>query len=178
MYDLQGSSHTLVADRYVIEEAFRNNSIQKPDALPALQGLLQSLEIRPGFQSSEQTPEGITLPEKDIPILAGALESGCDILITGDSRHFGSLFRLTISGRSVCTPVEAARRLPGDRYQFMVLYPDPPPHKGAQQYPAAPGRAPATGRKPEKGPAQPGAGGGGGRSGARSLAENPTPGAL
>jgi len=107
--ELQNASCTLIADNYVIEEACRNLSIQRPDAVPFLQLLIKSLKIVPTRRSSAEIPPDIQLPEKDIPVLAGAIAAGCDILMTGDSRHFGHLFGRSIGGVTIRSPLDTAR---------------------------------------------------------------------
>jgi hypothetical protein len=41
-------------------------------------------------------------------VLASAIGAGCDILMTGDVRHFGPLFGCTVGGVAVRSPVDAA----------------------------------------------------------------------
>ncbi len=49
-------------------------------------------------------PEGIDLPDKDVPILLGAMESQATHLLTGDKQHFGRYFGQTIAGILILTP--------------------------------------------------------------------------
>ena len=109
--DLEAASCSLVADRYVFEEALRNLTIQRTEAVPRLHKLVNLLTIVPTKISSSAIPPDIHLPDKDIPVLASAIEAGCDILMTGDSRHFGPLFGRTIGGLSIRTPVDTAKRI-------------------------------------------------------------------
>jgi len=51
-----------------------------------------------------QIPQGISLPEKDVPILLAAIEARCTHLLTGDVRHFGPYFGNTIEGVSIILP--------------------------------------------------------------------------
>ncbi len=48
--------------------------------------------------------EGVDLPEKDWPILGGAIASGCTHLLTSDKRHFHKLFNSPIHGVRVVLP--------------------------------------------------------------------------
>lgn len=111
--DLREASHTLVADQYVFEEALRNLSIQRPEAVGTLheQAALMTIvaTVSPGCRS----PAGVDLPAKDVPVLTSAIAAGYDILMTGDSRHFGHLFGRTIAGVTVHSPVDTARALHG-----------------------------------------------------------------
>ncbi len=115
--DMHAASHTVVADRYVIEEALRNLAIHRPEAVPVLHTLTAALTVAPTRQSAADVPaeelREVQFPEKDIPVLASAIGAGCDILITGDVRHFGPLVGRTVGGVTVRSPVDAAAVLLG-----------------------------------------------------------------
>src|SRR6266700_362901 len=53
-----------------------------------------------------ELPRGVSLPEKDVPILVAALEAEATHLITGDVRHFGPYLNRTIEGILVLTPAD------------------------------------------------------------------------
>jgi hypothetical protein len=55
---------------------------------------------------ARELPSGITLPEKDAPILLTAIEAQATHLVTGDVRHFGSYFGKTVHGVLVVTLAE------------------------------------------------------------------------
>jgi len=59
--------------------------------------LLESTPDRP-------LPTGITLPEKDRPILLAALAAGASHLLTGDVTHFGRLYGTCVEGVLVLPP--------------------------------------------------------------------------
>ena len=62
-----------------------------------------------------ELPDGLSLPEKDVPIFLAAMEAGATHLITGDVRHFGPYFRRKIAGILVLSPadyVHSRRRKP------------------------------------------------------------------
>lgn len=107
--DLLTASHSLVADRYVLEEALRNLAIQRPESVSWLHVFAGSLTIVPTRQFSTEIPPDTPLPDKDVPVLAAAIDAECDILMTGDSRHLSPLFGRTIGGVSIYSPVETAR---------------------------------------------------------------------
>jgi uncharacterized protein len=111
--DLNNKSCVLAADRYVIEEALRNLSIHRPGAIPELHDLVKLLTIVPTRLFSAKIPTDINLPDKDVPVLAAAINASCDILMTGDSRHFGQLFGETIGGVTIQSPVDTARAVLG-----------------------------------------------------------------
>jgi hypothetical protein len=54
-------------------------------------------------------PPGISLPEKDAPIVLAALEARATHLITGDVRHFGEFFGRRIGGMLILLPAEYLR---------------------------------------------------------------------
>jgi hypothetical protein len=51
------------------------------------------------------------LPPKDAPILGAALQAGADMLVTGDSRHFGHLSGKKVRDVEVKTPAGALEAL-------------------------------------------------------------------
>jgi len=54
--------------------------------------------------SSSALPQGIFLPDKDVPILLAAIKARATHLITGDVRHFGPYFGKKIQGVLVLLP--------------------------------------------------------------------------
>lgn len=55
-------------------------------------------------------PRGVSLPEKDAPILLAAMEAQATHLITGDVRHFGPYFGRTVGGILVLPPADYLRK--------------------------------------------------------------------
>jgi predicted nucleic acid-binding protein len=53
-----------------------------------------------------ELPTGLSLPEKDVPILLAAIEARATHLIAGDVRHFGPYFGKDIEGISILPPAE------------------------------------------------------------------------
>lgn len=93
---------TLCSSRYAVEEARVNllETVQKH----RLDRLAAGLQL---FDATESdVPAGISLPEKDIPILLAAIEAHATHLITGDLRHFGRYFNRRISGILIMTPAD------------------------------------------------------------------------
>lgn len=89
---------------FALEEARRNLALKRPDRGEALEAWLPLLSFAP-----EPGPAAIHaaanhgLPDKDAPILAAAIAAGADGLVTGDRRHFGSLYGRRIEGVQVLT---------------------------------------------------------------------------
>ena len=48
--------------------------------------------------ATQKLPQGISLPDKDAPIMLAAIEARATHLLTGDLRHFGAYFGKRISG--------------------------------------------------------------------------------
>jgi len=104
----EAAGHELWADAYVFEEARRNLAAKAPKGLPVLTAMVTRIKIGGLIAGSALLPDTIVLPEKDRPVLATAIHLRCDILVTGDRTHFGSLCGKTIRGVNVLSPVMLA----------------------------------------------------------------------
>ena len=60
--------------------------------------------------SERELPRGISLPEKDAPILLAAIEARATHLLTGDVRHFGSYFGKTVKSVLIMLPGDYLQR--------------------------------------------------------------------
>ena len=100
----------LYSSRYALEEArFNLASDDELRRLTRLAGDLQFVEV-----GQRAIPPGVSLPEKDAPILLAAIEARADYLLTGDLRHFGPYFGKKIEGVIVLTPGQyLKRKIPG-----------------------------------------------------------------
>ena len=96
----------LCSSRYALEEARinLNNEVQRT-RLVRLAGKVQLFDA-----GKHELPEGVSLPEKDVPILLAAIEARATHLLTGDFRHFGSYFGKRVEGILVLPPGEYLRR--------------------------------------------------------------------
>jgi predicted nucleic acid-binding protein len=106
------ANHTLVADSYVQAEASRNIAA-KADAraVTYLDTLLSQIEVNTvQFAQSSPTLQAaaLWLPEKDRPVLLAAMALVCDVLVTGDSTHFGQGYGKRFEGVMVCSPRQLA----------------------------------------------------------------------
>ncbi len=90
----------LCSSQYALEEARINLSDD------AQRGSLARLgrNIQLFDTTAHQLPAGISLPEKDRPILLAAMDARATHLITGDLRHFGPYFGKKIEGILIVTP--------------------------------------------------------------------------
>jgi predicted nucleic acid-binding protein len=99
----------LLSSAYAIEEARRNLARDRPEALPRLKRLLESV-------STVDAPQGLKLPEtirldpKDQPILMAAIHGKAYYLLTGDARHFHHLYGMRIEGVLVLRPAQYFER--------------------------------------------------------------------
>jgi uncharacterized protein len=89
------------SSRYALEEARIN--LADEDQRARLDPLSVSLRL---FEVAGQgaIPRGVSLPEKDVPILLAAIEARATHLLTGDVRHFGPYFGKKIEGIAIVLP--------------------------------------------------------------------------
>jgi len=109
---LQSAQHTLVADSYVQAEAMRNIAAKADaKAISDLEALLSKVEVNAvqfAQVSGALQAAALWLPEKDRPVLLAAIVLSCDVLVTGDSTHFGAGYGKRFEGVTVCSPRQLA----------------------------------------------------------------------
>jgi predicted nucleic acid-binding protein len=105
---LQGVS--LVTSSFAVQEARRN--LRDPEQEARLDGFLRGIEIGEALMLPPEHRGQIELPEKDWPILGGAVASGATHLITGDQRHFGQYFGRRVLGVWILRPADYIREEP------------------------------------------------------------------
>jgi uncharacterized protein len=108
---LERSGHACCVDAYVIEEARRNLGAKEPDRMPAFARLLLRMKTARAQRSDPTLEAALALPAKDRPVLAAAIHQGCDVLVTGDRTHFGTLYGRTIHGVTIHSPRSLAEAL-------------------------------------------------------------------
>ena len=96
----------LVTNEYAAKEAWMNlASPRTPDGRTRLIKLLDEVEIQSWNPSDPMLALPVTLPdEDDVPILAGAIGSGCQYLLTLDSDCFGAFFGRSVAGVAILKP--------------------------------------------------------------------------
>jgi predicted nucleic acid-binding protein len=110
---------TLLATEYAWDEAERILQRHKPEALSNLCDLRNVIGVvaEPSEVLLEQValllPQDKRLPNKDLPILAGAIFAAADYLITHDGEHFGPLYGETIYGVEIQRPATVLAGLYG-----------------------------------------------------------------
>lgn len=90
----------LMTSVYAAEEARRNLTEKRPDALSHFERLLQYIGVTGVATASIE----VTLAEKDIPVLGGAVASNATHLLTGDYRDFGVFLGKTVQGVKIVSP--------------------------------------------------------------------------
>ena len=80
---------------YALEEARRNLALKSPRSLPRFERLAAECERAARF--TIKLPE-VSLKEKDLPILEGAVAGHATHLLTGDERDFGAFFGKMVLG--------------------------------------------------------------------------------
>jgi predicted nucleic acid-binding protein len=92
----------LCSSRYAMAEADLN--LDDESQRKRLATLVEKLQL---FEASErELPRGISLPEKDVPILLAAIAARATHLLTGDVRDFGPYFGKKIEGVMIVLPGE------------------------------------------------------------------------
>ena len=97
----------LCSSRYALEEARIN--LTDANQRQRLAKPSQALELFDGQPGD--LPRGISLPDKDVPILLAAIAAKATHLITGDVRHFGPYFGKNIVGILILPPADYLKRI-------------------------------------------------------------------
>ncbi len=106
--------HECWVDAFVVAEARRNLEVKGEDAIGTLDALLAHLRLAPPRAVTLRSDDDRNLawlPEKDRPVLAAVIAFGCDALVTGDRKHFGSAYGRAFGGVTVHAPASLARRV-------------------------------------------------------------------
>jgi predicted nucleic acid-binding protein len=101
---LAEAGHECHADAYVVEETRRNLALKAPGNLPVLDRLLGGVHAAQVKAQPENTGVPGALAEKDRPVLAAAMQLGCEALVTGDRPHFGAFYGKTFGGVKIHSP--------------------------------------------------------------------------
>ena len=98
-------SVVLCSSRYALQESRINLADEdQRTRLTKLSGVV------PLFETAQRAlPRGISLPEKDVPILLAAIEARATHLLTGAVRHFGPYLGKKIEGIAIALPGEYLR---------------------------------------------------------------------
>lgn len=96
------SETEIVTSLYAWNEAQRNT--QSDEQLVRLNRLRLSVEIPIWVQ--DDLPAGVSIIEKDLPILLDAINSRSTHLLTGDKQHFGHLYGQRVRGVLILAPAD------------------------------------------------------------------------
>jgi uncharacterized protein len=91
----------LVTSGYAVSEALRN--LGRREAETRLVALVDKIEVLESIPDTE-LPSGIDLHPKDEPILKAAIAGRCQVLLTGDKKHFGHMYESRIGNVKIQTP--------------------------------------------------------------------------
>lgn len=113
LFDLAAAGHCdLLTSQHAALEARRNLAVKSPPNAETFRGILASLEMAPEVGPGLVIKAGeFGLPENDAPILASAIASQADFLVTGDRKHFEHLYGQEIGHVRIVTLVEALERV-------------------------------------------------------------------
>jgi predicted nucleic acid-binding protein len=96
---------TLCSSRYALEEARIN--LAEEDQRMRRSNLSAAIQLVEAIRGT--LPRGISLPEKDVPILLAAIAAKASHLLTGDLRHFGPYLGKKIEGVAIMLPGDYLR---------------------------------------------------------------------
>lgn len=99
----------LLTSTYAVDEARRN--LSRAPQRARLDTLLEEVDVQAAGMLERSLRGDVELPEKDWPILSGAVLAEATHLITGDVRDFGPYFGTTILGVLVLPPSDYLRPL-------------------------------------------------------------------
>jgi uncharacterized protein len=91
----------LITSNYVVEECRRN--LPSEEQRTRLREFLAAVRIHE-FASNPVLANAPPLPAKDQPVLAAAVLTRSDFLVTGDMKHFGACYGSTLEGVRIERP--------------------------------------------------------------------------
>lgn len=99
--------------RFNLVEIERNLKARMPGLLPLYRKYLPLLHLKiiPLPQAHELKKFAQTIADKDLPVLASAIQGKADFLVTGDKRHFQTLSGSKDYPLQIKTPAEFVDRL-------------------------------------------------------------------
>jgi predicted nucleic acid-binding protein len=108
---LDEAGHECWVDGYGVEETRRNLVAKAPEAVPALNALLERVKLAAAQPHPAASDAAAAIPEKDRPVLAAAIRLGCDALVTGDRTHLGAFYGKALGGVQIHSPASLAQAL-------------------------------------------------------------------
>ncbi|MEX0938419.1 MAG: PIN domain-containing protein [Pirellulales bacterium] len=102
----------LITSGHAASEAYRNLTVKQPDRFGDLANLMKALRLVPDVTAASSGRIASLLPPKDRPILQAAIAAQATHLLTGDRRHFGSLYGQRYDRVRIVPPGEYIRGRP------------------------------------------------------------------
>ena len=96
--------HEPVTSDLALEEARRNIQAKRPHWMNAFIQLSEKVTTVP----TRIMDLPVSIADKDAPILASAIQSKCNYLVTGDKKHFGHLYYQVVEGLEVVSIIRMA----------------------------------------------------------------------
>jgi len=110
LLEIVSQGHTAVTSDFALEEARRNVQLKRPVWSEGFKTLAAQLEVTPSVLFDLP----VELDAKDRPILCAAIRSQCDLLVTGDRKHFSHLYGHSVKGVTIVSMLGFARQVTGD----------------------------------------------------------------
>jgi len=110
LLEIVSNDHTVVTSDFTLEEARRNVQLKRPVWSEGFIAIASQLEVTPSVLFDLP----VELDEKDRPILCAAIRSQCDLLVTGDRKHFGHLYGHSVEGVTIVSVLGFAQQVTGD----------------------------------------------------------------
>ena len=105
LLELAGSGRLrLTTSRACVVEAETNLERKRPDMRGALASVLRGVSVQAWDESEDTEWAATSVDHDDVHVLAAARASGADVLLTGDTTHFGRLTERDDLGLRVRTP--------------------------------------------------------------------------
>ena len=93
--------HECWIDDYILEEARRNLAAKFPASMHRLGALVARFEVGRASAPVGHVEMLAWLPLKDRPVLLSAMHLRCDVLLTGDQKHFGPGYGKAFGGVTI-----------------------------------------------------------------------------
>lgn len=115
LMELAGSGRIrLTTSRECLAEAEVNLERKRPGARPRLPDVMAQVAVEIGESGEHADWAAALIHPDDIHVIAAARAAGADVLLTGDTTHFGSLMTRDDLGISVRTPRAFLLDQPGE----------------------------------------------------------------
>lgn len=101
----------LLTSAYAVEEARIN--LPETGHRQRLDQMVAGMKVMASTPAARTLPPEVHLPDKDRPLLLGAIAAHATHLLTGDRTHFGPYYGQTLAGVLILRPAEYLRSYAG-----------------------------------------------------------------